>query len=237
MPLSDGDPVAQVGGACDNRTAIPTLDEKVSIRTRVEVPVRAGDGLWRTAEMISFNGLADNHEHIAVLFPGTSDELPDTSPAPLARIHSECLTGDVFGSARCDCGPQLGEAVERFSTSGGVLLYLRQEGRGIGLYNKLDAYQVQDEAGLDTFAANRALSFSDDLRNYHSAAQMLRALGIHRIRLLTNNPDKVRQLEARGIEIEETIATRVFRTERNAQYLRVKAELGGHTIELVGETA
>ncbi|MFE9722580.1 GTP cyclohydrolase II [Streptomyces sp. NPDC005794] len=237
MRLSGGDPVAQAGDTGCDHPLIPGPDDKIAIRTRVEVPVRTGDGSWQTAEMASFSGLVDNHEHIAVLFSGASASLPSTSSAPLVRIHSECLTGDVFGSARCDCGPQLGEAVERFSTSGGVLLYLRQEGRGIGLYNKLDAYQVQDEAGLDTFAANRALSFSDDLRNYHSAAQMLRALGIHRIRLLTNNPDKVRQLEMRGIEIEEVVATRVFRTERNAQYLRVKAELGGHTIELIGETA
>ncbi|KND37717.1 GTP cyclohydrolase [Streptomyces acidiscabies] len=189
------------------------------------------DGSWRTAEMVSFSGLADGREHIAVVFPG------DSTPAPLVRVHSECLTGDVFGSARCDCGPQLGEAVERFAGAGGILLYLRQEGRGIGLYNKLDAYRVQDDAGLDTFAANRALKFDDDLREYLPAAQMLRALGISRVRLLTNNPDKVRQLEEQGIEIEGIQATQVFRTERNTQYLRVKAELGGHTIDLVGESA
>ncbi|WP_050370183.1 GTP cyclohydrolase II [Streptomyces acidiscabies] len=206
-------------------------DDKVVIRTRVEVPVHIDDGSWRTAEMVSFSGLADGREHIAVVFPG------DSTPAPLVRVHSECLTGDVFGSARCDCGPQLGEAVERFAGAGGILLYLRQEGRGIGLYNKLDAYRVQDDAGLDTFAANRALKFDDDLREYLPAAQMLRALGISRVRLLTNNPDKVRQLEEQGIEIEGIQATQVFRTERNTQYLRVKAELGGHTIDLVGESA
>ncbi|MDX3388021.1 GTP cyclohydrolase II [Streptomyces niveiscabiei] len=205
------------------------------MRTRVDVPVHIDDGSWHTAEMVSFSGLADGREHIAVVFPG--DATPATAPAPLVRVHSECLTGDVFGSARCDCGPQLGEAVETFAGAGGILLYLRQEGRGIGLYNKLDAYRVQDEAGLDTFAANRALEFADDLREYLPAAQMLRALGIPRVRLLTNNPDKVRQLEAQGIEIEGIQATRVFRTERNTQYLRVKAELGGHTIDLVGESA
>ncbi|MET8977349.1 GTP cyclohydrolase II [Streptomyces sp. NPDC004539] len=228
MPLTRGNRLA--------RTADKENDEGVAVRTRVEVPVHIGDGLWRTAEMVSFSGLADGLEHIAVVFSDGSSAVsaPAHLPAPLVRVHSECLTGDVFGSARCDCGPQLGEAVERFAGSGGILLYLRQEGRGIGLYNKLDAYQVQDDKGLDTFAANRALEFEDDLREYRPAAQMLRALDVSRVRLLTNNPDKVRQLEAQGIEIEGIQATQVFRTERNTQYLRVKAEIGGHTINLVG---
>ncbi|GHF56865.1 GTP cyclohydrolase II [Streptomyces thermodiastaticus] len=204
------------------------LTTQATVRTRVEVPVRRSDGNWRTAEMVSFTGLADGREHIAVVFPFAQ-------AVPLVRVHSECLTGDVFGSARCDCGPQLTEVVDLFSDRGGILLYLRQEGRGIGLYNKLDAYRLQDDRGLDTFAANRELNFSDDLRDYRVAAQMLRALGVTRIRLRTNNPDKVHQLENYGITVEEALPTGVHRTERNHEYLRVKAEQG-HTI-LLGESS
>ncbi|GGV63481.1 GTP cyclohydrolase II [Streptomyces thermoviolaceus] len=204
------------------------LTTQATVRTRVEVPVRRSDRDWRTAEMVSFTGLADGREHIAVVFPFAQ-------AVPLVRVHSECLTGDVFGSARCDCGPQLTEVVDLFSDRGGILLYLRQEGRGIGLYNKLEAYRLQDDRGLDTFAANRELNFSDDLRDYRVAAQMLRALGVTRIRLRTNNPDKIHQLENYGITVEEVLPTGVHRTERNHEYLRVKAEQG-HTI-LLGESS
>ena len=115
-------------------------------------------------------------------------------------MHSECLTGDVLGSDRCDCGPQLRESVERVAAAGGLLLYLRQEGRGIGLYAKLDAYALQDD-GLDTYDANLALGYGADERDYTVAAQMLLALGVDRVALLTNNPDKVHQLERLGIEV------------------------------------
>jgi GTP cyclohydrolase II len=204
------------------------LTTQATVRTRVEVPVRRSDRDWRTAEMVSFTGLADGREHFAVV-------VPFAQAVPLVRVHSECLTGDVFGSARCDCGPQLTEVVDLFSDRGGILLYLRQEGRGIGLYNKLEAYRLQDDRGLDTFAANRELNFSDDLRDYRVAAQMLRALGVTRIRLRTNNPDKIHQLENYGITVEEVLPTGVHRTERNHEYLRVKAEQG-HTI-LLGESS
>lgn len=210
------------------QSSTTSLTPETSVRTRVEVPVLRTDGSWRTAEMISFTGLADGREHIAVMFPSKG-------PAPLVRVHSECLTGDVFGSARCDCGPQLSEGVDQFAQEGGILLYLRQEGRGIGLYNKLDAYRLQDQ-GLDTFAANRELDFSDDMRDYGVAAQMLNALGVRRIRLRTNNPDKVKQLQEYGIVVEEVIPTGVHLNERNENYLRVKAEWGGHTIEFRGDS-
>ncbi|WP_143342605.1 GTP cyclohydrolase II RibA, partial [Crossiella equi] len=147
--------------------------------------------------------------------------------------HSECLTGDVFGSARCDCGPQLREAVERIAEVGGVLLYLRQEGRGIGLYNKLDAYALQD-AGLDTYAANTALGLPEDGRDYGPAAQMLADLGIGELDLLTNNPDKAGQLASHGVRVRATVPTGVYVTENNLRYLRAKVDHTGHTLALHG---
>lgn len=195
------------------------------VRTRVPLPIDAGlPGVGRPTEIATFDGLPDRQEHIAVLFTGWRG-------APLVRLHSECLTGDVFGSQRCDCGPQLNEAVSLMRDDGGIILYLRQEGRGIGLYNKLDAYRLQD-SGLDTFAANRELSFADDGRDYASAARMLTALGVHEIRLLTNNPDKIGQLRAHGIVVSEVRPTGVFRNESNRRYLDAKRELAGHTLRV-----
>src|SRR5256885_7722059 len=140
------------------------------VRTQVSVPLRFPDGYATTARVMSFTGLVDGREHLAL-------GLGRTSAVPLVRPHSECLTGDVFGSQRCDCGAQLREAVERIADSGGFLLYLRQEGRGIGLYAKLDAYALQD-TGLDTYEANVALGHREDERSYLVAAQMLKALEI-----------------------------------------------------------
>ncbi|MET7424309.1 GTP cyclohydrolase II [Dactylosporangium sp. NPDC005555] len=199
----------------------------------VRVPVTTGEPAdWSDAELISFDGLCDELEHIALRFRVPAG---DAAEAPLlVRIHSECLTGDVFGSARCDCGPQLAEAVERISGEGGVILYLRQEGRGIGLYNKIDAYQLQD-CGLDTFAANRELNFAEDERSYHVAAEMLAALGIRRVRLLSNNPDKAEQLRSNGIEVDSIVPTGVFLNQSNQDYLRAKLDQGGHTIQLQKE--
>lgn len=169
------------------------------------------------AEFIGFDGL-DDAEHIAIRIRGRS---PDLSRPALVRLHSECLTGDIFGSARCDCGRQLQEAVEQMAEDGGIVLYLRQEGRGIGLYAKLDAYRLQDR-GFDTYAANRQLNLPEDARNFGLAAQMLLALNIRRIRLLTNNPEKVRQLRAAGIKIVEIRRTSVFVTDGNRAYLQAK---------------
>src|SRR5215211_5541580 len=153
---------------------MPTSIPAATVRTRVRIPLRFADG---------YSVPADGAEHIALVL---GDPAAGT---PLVRLHSECLTGDVFGSARCDCGPQLREAVQRITEAGGFLLYLRQEGRGIGLYAKLDAYALQD-AGLDTYEANRALGRGEDERDYTVAAQMLLTLGADRITLLSNNPDK-----------------------------------------------
>ena len=199
------------------------------IRTTVQVPMRFGDGFGVTAAVFTFTGLADGREHLAL---GLGDYLAAVAGGtPLVRPHSECLTGDVFGSQRCDCGPQLREAVERISGAGGFLLYLRQEGRGIGLYNKLDAYALQD-GGLDTYAANRALGHGDDERDYTAAAQMLTALGADRIELLSNNPDKAGQLAALGITVTGSQPTGVFLSQANAAYLTTKVEQTGHTIDI-----
>ena len=195
-------------------------------RSRVRVPLRFGDGYSVDSELVTFHGLADGQEHVAVV-------LGDPAPGsvPLVRLHSECLTGDVFGSARCDCGPQLREAVERIAERGGVLLYLRQEGRGIGLYNKLDAYALQDQ-GLDTYAANTALGLPEDDRDSTAAAQMLRSLGIGSLDLLSNNPDKAGQLRDLGIDVHDRVPTGVFTTAHNVRYLRAKVLQTQHTLPL-----
>ncbi|MBL1075588.1 GTP cyclohydrolase II [Nocardia sp. 2] len=208
-----------------------TTTAQASIRTRVRIPLTFGDGYSTIAQAVTFDGLADGREHLALLLgePG----LGEPGATPLVRLHSECLTGDVFGSARCDCGPQLREAAERITDTGGVLLYLRQEGRDIGLYNKLDAYALQD-SGLDTYQANTALGLPEDARDYTAAAQMLAALGITELDLLTNNPDKARQLAGLGVGVRATVPTGVHSTPDNLRYLRAKAEVTGHTIDLAG---
>ncbi|MFD9436460.1 GTP cyclohydrolase II [Streptomyces sp. NPDC060002] len=199
-------------------------------RARVRVPLRFPDGYSVDAELVTFHGLADGQEHIAVVLGE-----PAPGATPLVRLHSECLTGDVFGSARCDCGPQLREAVERIAGTGGVLLYLRQEGRGIGLYNKLDAYALQDQ-GLDTYEANAALGLPEDDRDYTAAAQMLRALGITSLDLLSNNPDKAGQLRDLGIDVHDRVPTGVFTTPHNVRYLRAKVLQTQHTLPLADLT-
>ncbi|AOI39286.1 GTP cyclohydrolase II [Burkholderia oklahomensis] len=205
----------------------PTLS--ASVRTRVNVPIRPRTAQQKfEPEMVTFQGLCDNAEHLALVFGPLAD-------APLVRVHSECLTGDVFGSARCDCGEQLDESVAMFGREGGILLYLRQEGRGIGLYNKLDAYRLQISQGLDTFAANRALNFPDDMRDFRVAAQMLQALGVIDISLVTNNPDKISQIEKYGIRIKRVLQTGVFVNSTNHDYLRAKIDHHRHAINLSQE--
>jgi GTP cyclohydrolase II len=204
-----------------------------TIRTQVSVPLRFSDGYATAARVVSFDGLVDGQENLAF---GLGDwAAPVTSggrgPVPLVRPHSECLTGDVFGSQRCDCGPQLREAVESIADAGGLLLYLRQEGRGIGLYAKLDAYTLQD-AGLDTYEANLALGHREDERSYLVAAQMLRALGVTDISLLSNNPDKALQLRRFGVNVSSRVPTGVYLSDANARYLATKAARGAHTLEL-----
>ncbi|UPZ29952.1 GTP cyclohydrolase II [Streptomyces sp. LRE541] len=208
-------------------------------RSRVRVPLRFHDGYSVDAELVTFHGLTDGQEHVAMILGDPAGAAPAGAAhgvTPLVRLHSECLTGDAFGSSRCDCGPQLREAVEQIAERGGVLLYLRQEGRGIGLYNKLDAYALQDE-GLDTYAANTALGLPEDARDYTAAAQMLTALGITELDLLSNNPDKAEQLRALGIDVRHRVPTGVFTTAHNVLYLRAKVLQTQHTLPLAKLTA
>jgi GTP cyclohydrolase II len=204
-----------------------------TIRTQLTVPLRFADGYKTVARVFSFDGLFDGQDHLALGLGDRAAAVMSTGhgSAPLVRLHSECLTGDVFGSQRCDCGPQLREAIERIAESGGFLLYLRQEGRGIGLYAKLDAYALQD-TGLDTYEANLALGHREDERSYLVAAQMLQALGALRVALLTNNPDKARQLRRFGVTVTARVRTAVHLSEANARYLATKARRGAHTLDV-----
>ena len=201
----------------------PEAATNVAIRTCVRLPVELRSGARVVADAFTFTGLRDGLEHIALgLGPYAHAEVP------LVRPHSECLTGDAFGSQRCDCGPQLHESIERIAACGGYLLYLRQEGRGIGLYRKLDAYALQDD-GLDTYQANRALGVPEDARDYGVAAQMLNVLGVSTVDLLTNNRDKVAQLRAHGVGVREVHTTSAFVNPVNARYLDAKTNRNSQT--------
>ena len=165
----------------------------------------------------------EHKEHVALILGAV-----DAGEPVLVRAHSECLTGDVFGSSRCDCGEQLADSLRFLQEQGrGVLLYLRQEGRGIGLANKISAYALQ-ERGLDTVEANLALGLPEDMRDYRVAAEMLLDLGVRRARLLTNNPAKVEGLERYGVEVVERIPLGVSPNPSNLEYLRTKREKMGH---------
>ncbi len=190
----------------------------VTLLARARLPL---DGMPET-QIFAFRAADDAQDHVALVVGAFGGE------PPLVRLHSECLTGDVFGSLKCDCGPQLREALRIIGAAGGgVLVYLRQEGRGIGLANKLRAYALQDR-GLDTVDANLRLGFADDERDYAHAAAVLRALGIDRVRLLTNNPNKVAGLEAAGIGVAERVAHGMPANPHNADYLATKRTKSGH---------
>jgi len=213
---------------------MPELPPAATVRTQVTLPLRLPDGYLTTARVFTFNGLRDVREHLAFGLgdrAGPVNRYPAGDAVPLVRPHSECLTGDVFGSQRCDCGPQLREAIERIAEVGGYLLYLRQEGRGIGLYTKLDAYALQD-AGMDTYEANLALGHREDERDYTAAAQMLAALGVRRVALLSNNPDKVEQLCRLGVTVTERVPTGVYQSPANAGYLAAKADRAARSADL-----
>ena len=200
------------------------------IRTQVEIPLRFSDGYTATARAFTFEGLVDGGEHLA--FRLGERRLRDLRRGPRwsgCTASASPVTSSAATAATA--GPQLRESVERVASAGGLLLYLRQEGRGIGLYAKLDAYALQDD-GLDTYDANLALGFEADERDYTVAAQMLLALGVRRVALLTNNPDKVLQLEGLGIEVPARVPTGVHLNETNAAYLATKVRRQQHTLEL-----
>ncbi len=181
------------------------------------------------ARVVAFRAPDAGIEHLAILI-GRPEHVGAAEPAPLARVHSECFTGDLLGSLRCDCGPQLHAALDRMAADGGgVLLYLAQEGRGIGLANKLRAYALQDR-GLDTLDANRALGWNADERNFLVAATMLEQLGISRVRLLTNNPDKLAALAACGVRVEGREPLVIEPNGINDHYLATKARRFGHLL-------
>ncbi|MCU0952921.1 MAG: GTP cyclohydrolase II [Burkholderiaceae bacterium] len=206
----------------DGSGIVEQAQQQVRVRTRVVTALERAGGAQ--AALVTFDGPVIT-DSIAIDFGRGAD-----GGAPWVRVHSSCLTGDLFGSCRCDCGPQLDRAITHLRWHGGVLIYLPQEGRGIGLKAKIDAYALQD-AGHDTFEANRLLGLPEDARRYDSAARMLHALGQPRIRLLSANPDKRAQLSRHGIDVVDMQALHIAPGEHNAAYLEAKrrwfAELRG----------
>lgn len=193
------------------------------IQREVEAKLPTDFGVYKA---IAYSNAVDQKEHVALVKGNI-----DASKPTLVRVHSECLTGDVFHSHRCDCGPQLAAALKQIDEEGsGVLLYMRQEGRGIGLINKLKAYVLQEQ-GLDTVDANLQLGFAPDLRDYGIGAQILKDLGISQIRLLTNNPRKIKGLEGHGLEVVERVPIQMEENESNSNYLHTKQEKLGHLLE------
>ncbi|HET9356246.1 MAG TPA: GTP cyclohydrolase II [Sphingomicrobium sp.] len=198
--------------------ALIAAPPEATVAARARLPLEeAGE-----VQIVTFRERLTGDAHVALVIGAWGDE------PPLVRLHSECLTGDVFGSLKCDCGPQLKEALRLIGAAGGgALLYLRQEGRGIGLVNKIRAYALQDR-GLDTVDSNRRLGFADDERDYGVAAAILRALKVERVRLLTNNPAKVAGLAAAGIEVTERVGHHMPVNPHNADYVAVKKARSGH---------
>lgn len=199
---------------------------RLDIITRARLPVAANED----AEVIAFRSTADTREHVALIIGQQSGD-----SVPLVRLHSECLTGDVLGSLKCDCGPQLDASLDAMTKHArdhggwGALLYMRQEGRGIGLINKLRAYRLQDQ-GFDTVEANQRLGLPDEARDFPVAARMLELIGAKTIRLLTNNPAKVMSLEASGITVAERVQHQLPDNPHNTRYLATKRDRSGHLL-------
>ncbi len=189
----------------------------MAIRHRVHMPVEQDPN----AQLFTFDLGPTEKGHTAMVFSQAV-----SGRERLVRVHSECVTGDVFGSLRCDCGPQRISSFNRCAAEGGIFIYLRQEGRGLGLEAKIETYSIQDQEGLDTFAANRAIGRGADERSYAVAAHMLKDLGVTVIRLMTNNPDKLMQLKRNGIEITGIVPTQIHITPQNAAYMEAKRKSG-----------
>ncbi len=193
--------------------------DNLQIASRAKLPITA----HQDAQIIAFRSDADGSEHVALIV-GKPDET-----APLTRLHSECLTGDVLGSLKCDCGPQLHHALDQMAQNWGVLLYLRQEGRAIGLINKLRAYALQDQ-GFDTVDANVRLGFAVDARDFSIAAKMLKLLRLDKVALMTNNPEKVAGLEEQGIVVTQRVPIQMQPNAHNEKYLDTKRDRTGHQL-------
>jgi GTP cyclohydrolase II len=195
---------------------------KVSVAAKAKLPL----SMAPETDIVMFRQLTGREEHFAIIVAGKNND--DT---PLVRLHSQCVTGDILGSLKCDCGPQLHHALAQMNEEGGgILLYLAQEGRDIGLMNKIRAYALQDK-GFDTVDANHKLGFETDERFFGPAAAMLDALGVTRIRLMTNNPKKIEQLSSHGIEIVERVALSLPSNPHNEGYLKTKKNRSGHILD------
>ena len=223
--LIDPVPVGEVTPVTTADLAAWRDPARLFIASRARLPVSASD----EAEIVAFRAPDDMREHIALIIGQ-----PDGNRLPLVRLHSECLTGDILGSLKCDCGPQLDAALARMAAEAeeggwGVLLYMRQEGRGIGLVNKLRAYRLQD-LGFDTVDANNRLGFPTEARDFPVAARMLGLLGVETVRLLTNNPAKVAALEAQAVQVAQRIAHQLPDNPHNRRYLETKRDRTGHLL-------